>query len=164
VSSVDRQEQVSRGSLLGRIETALMCLLLLGSIGLAGTQIILRNVFSYSLFWADELIRMAILWLAVIGAMAASSAGRHIAIGIVPRYFPQAWHRPAAVLSMCFGAVVAAVLAYQTARFVRDSLLFGDTVLGGLPAWAFQLIMPVGFAIISLRFLRQALAELGAPS
>jgi TRAP-type C4-dicarboxylate transport system permease small subunit len=143
-----------------RIETALMSVLLLGIVMLAALQIVLRNVFSYGLIWADDLIRLAVLWLAVVGAVAASRDGRHIAIGIVPRYFPAAWHKPAAVVSAAFAAIVSAILAWHAFRFVADSYRFGDTVLGALPAWAFQLVMPVGFALISWQFAARTVRTL----
>lgn len=143
-----------------RIETALMSFLLLGIIALASLQIVLRNVFSYALIWADELIRLAVLWLAVVGALAASREGRHLAIGIVPRYFPRVWHKPAAVIASAFASVVSAILAWHALRFVADSYRFGDTLLGNLPAWAFQLVMPVGFALIALQFLVSAVRSL----
>ena len=160
MSSAEMQGPPARVSLLGRLETVLLCCLLLGSIALAALQIVLRNVFSYSLFWADEAIRMAILWLAMIGAMVASGEGRHIAISIVPRYCPVPWHRPASIVSMGFAAIVSGLLAWQSLRFVADSWRYGDSVLGGLPAWAFQSIMPVGFTVICFRFLRRLLLEL----
>lgn len=141
-----------------RVETALLCLLLLGIVALAALQIVLRNFFSYSLFWADELIRLAVLWLAMVGGVAASRDGRHIALGVVDRYFPRPWHRPAAIAAALFASLVAAALAWQGYRFVADSFRFGDTVLDGWPAWAFQAIIPVGFAIMSYRFARRALA------
>jgi TRAP-type C4-dicarboxylate transport system permease small subunit len=136
-----------------RIETALMSVLLLGVILLEALQIVLRNFFSYSIYWADGFIRLCVLWLAVIGAVAASREGRHLAIGIVSRYFPKAWHRPSAILSNAFACLVSAILAWHATRFVIDTWRFGDAVLGGLPAWPFQAVMPVGFALISWRFL-----------
>jgi TRAP-type C4-dicarboxylate transport system permease small subunit len=143
-----------------RIETALMSVLLLGVVGLASLQIVLRNVFSYALIWADDLIRIAVLWLAVIGALAASRDGRHIAIGIVPRYFPEAWHKPAAVIASAFAALISGILAWHAFRFVADSYRFEDTVLGDLPAWAFQIVMPVGFTLISWQFLTRTVRSL----
>jgi len=136
-----------------RIETVLISFLLLGIIALEALQIILRNVFSYAIFWADDLIRLGVLWLAVIGSVAASRESRHIAIGIVPRYFPVSWHKPAAVMATAFASVVSAVLAWHALRFVADSYRYGDTLLGDLPAWMFQVVMPVGFALISYQFL-----------
>lgn len=141
-----------------RIETALMSILLLGIVVLASLQIVLRNVFSYALIWADDLIRLAVLWLAVVGALAASRDGRHLAIGIVPRYFPQAWHRPAALIASGFATAVSAILAWHSYRFVADSYRFGDTVLGGLPAWAFQVVMPVGFTLMTWQFLTRSVS------
>lgn len=141
-----------------RIETTLLCLLLLGIVVVATLQIVLRNFFSYSLFWADELIRLAVLWLAMVGGVAASRDGRHISLGVVERYFPRSWHRPAAVTATLFAALVTAALAWQGYRFVADSFAFGDTVLDAWPAWVFQAIIPVGFAIMSYRFALQALA------
>ena len=131
-------------------------MLLLGIVVLAALQIVFRNFFSYSLFWADELIRLAVLWLAMVGGVAASRDGRHVAIGIVDRYLPRAWHRPAAITAALFASLVAAALAWQGYRFVADSYEFGDTVLDGWPEWIFQSIIPIGFAIISYRFARQA--------
>jgi len=141
-----------------RIETALMSVLLLGVVVLAALQIVLRNFFSYSIFWADDLIRLGVLWLAVIGALAASRDGRHLAIGIVERYCPAGWQRPAALVSAAFAFAVTAVLAWHSARFVYDSYRYGDTLLGDWPAWLFQLVMPVGFALISLEFLFRVVA------
>lgn len=154
MSSAEGPAANPRRGILDRIETGLLCLLLFAVIVLGGSQIVLRNYFSYSLFWADELIRLAVLWLAVLGAMVASKEGRHLAIGIVPRYFPEAWHRPARVIAMAFATIVTGFLSWHAARFVADTRSFGDTVLGGLPAWPFQLILPAGFALMALRFLR----------
>lgn len=145
-----------RLNLLRYLETALMSLLLLGILVLGAAQIILRNFFSYSIIWADELMRLAVLWLAILGAMVASSEARHLAIGLVPRYCPESWHKPAAVLSSLFAGLVSALLGWHAWRYVLDTKRYGDTVLGDLPAWLFQLILPIGFALIACRFLAHA--------
>lgn len=143
-----------------RIETALMSGLLLSIIVLAALQIVLRNVFSYSLFWVDDLVRIAVLWLAVIGAVAASRDGRHLAIGLVARYFPEVWHKPAEVTAGAFACAVSGALAWHASRFVYDSFRFGDSLLGDVPAWPFQVVMPVGFALIAFQFLIRTLSRL----
>jgi TRAP-type C4-dicarboxylate transport system permease small subunit len=55
---------------------------------------------------------------------------------------------------------VSGVLAWHAFRFVADAYRFNDTVLGNLPAWAFQLVMPVGFSLISFQFLLTTLRVL----
>lgn len=143
-----------------RIETALMSVLLLAIIALAALQILLRNFFSYSLYWADDVIRLGVLWLAVTGAVAASRESRHLAIGLVARYFPKVWHKPAAVVTGTFACAISAVLAWHSGRFVYDTFRFGDTLLGDLPAWPFQLVMPVGFALMSYHFFVRTFTSL----
>lgn len=142
------------------LETALMSLLLLGIILLGAAQIVLRNFFSYSIIWADELMRMAVLWLAILGAMVASSESRHLSIGLVQRYFPESWHKPAAVVSSLFAGLVSGVLAWHSWRYVWDTRRYGDTILGDLPAWMFQVILPIGFSVICYRFLLHCIALL----
>src|SRR5690606_33547420 len=67
----------SRLERLGRLlEDALIVLLLGALVVLASAQILLRNVFSMGLAWSDGLVRMLVLWLALLGALAASRDGR----------------------------------------------------------------------------------------
>lgn len=125
-------------------------------LALSATQIILRNVFSSGLFWADELVRLLVLWLAVVGAVAATRDRRHIAIEVLVRALPEIPRRLARMLVGLFAAGVSAAFAWQSLRFVLDSREFGDTLLGDWPAWYFQLILPLGFALIAWRFLAGA--------
>jgi TRAP-type C4-dicarboxylate transport system permease small subunit len=113
---------------------------------------VLRNVFSIGLVWADGLVRLGILWLALVGAVAASRDRRHIAIDVVSRMLPPRAQAAVSVVRNTFTAAVCALLAWYSWVFVRDSREFGDTLLDGWPAWWFQLVMPVAFALIGYRF------------
>ena len=152
------------GALARRIEDLLLVILLSGLILLGASQILLRNVFSIGLVWADGLMRLIVLWLALLGAIAASRDRKHIAIDVTDRILPPQLRVAAAVVRNLFAAVVCALLAWYSWSFVRDSREFGDVLLGNLPAWWFQAILPVGFALISYRYLlrtAQAAREAG---
>lgn len=150
----------ARPGFVALFENLLLCILLAAVVVVASAQILLRVFLSESMFWANDLISMAVLWLAVIGAVIASREGRHIAIGVVTRYFPKPIHRPAAAISMLFAALVTGVLAWQAFRFVSLNRQFQDTYLWDLPAWWFQSVMPVGFAVMSFHFVAHAVASL----
>lgn len=146
------------------VETWLIVVILAGLILLGAAQIVLRNVFSIGFSWGDGLARLAVLWLALLGALAASRDGRHITMGAVTRWLPQRWRIAAQITADIFGAVVSAALAWVSWRFVGDSREFGDTLLGDVPAWWLQSIMPVAFALMAWRFLAQGLRRLrGGP-
>ena len=136
-----------------RIEDALLVVGLAGLILLGAAQILLRNAFSVGLVWADGLMRLTVLWLALLGAIAASRDRKHIAIDVTDRILPPRLRVAAAIVRNLFTSIVCALLAWYSWSFVRDSREFGDVLLGNLPAWWFQLILPVGFALISYRYL-----------
>ena len=71
----DRVDRVARS-----VGTALIVVVLSGLILLGAAQILLRNL-SIGFAWGDGLARLAVLWLGLLGALAASRDGRHIAIG-----------------------------------------------------------------------------------
>jgi TRAP-type C4-dicarboxylate transport system permease small subunit len=134
------------------IERGLLVLVLLCMILLAVLQILLRNVFDTSMFWIDPLNRLFVLWLAILGAMVATKEGEHIAIDALKHYLSGAKLWLVTKLVMAFSAVICGLMAFHSTRFVYEEYLYETTTFSEMPAWPFQLIMPVGFAIMALRF------------
>jgi TRAP-type C4-dicarboxylate transport system permease small subunit len=148
----ERAERVVR-----TLETWLIVVVLGGLILLGAGQIVLRNVFSIGFAWGDGLARLAVLWLALLGALAASHDARHITMGAVTRFLPQRLQVVAGVGAELFAAVVSAGLAWYAAAFVADSREFGDVLLEGIPAWWLQATMPVAFALMACAFVIHAM-------
>lgn len=149
ISVVDRADRLGRN-----IEIVLLSLTVGGMITLAAAQILLRNLWGGGIAWADELLRILVLWAAMLGAVAASREQRHVSIDALSRYLPSAWHRAVVRLTSIFTAVVCFTLAWYSWLFVADSLEMADRVLNGaLPAWVVQAILPVGFALIGYRYV-----------
>jgi TRAP-type C4-dicarboxylate transport system permease small subunit len=157
-------------ALITRIENAVLILLLALMVLLAGAQIVSRNLLDLSLVGADQLLRLLVLWVAMLGAVAASRDGKHIRVDVVARWLPPRAQAAANALTDVFTIGVCLVLAWQAARFVVAERTSGELALGLLPAWIAQLILPAAFALIALRYLlrlnhhlRQALGR-EAPS
>ena len=121
-------------------------------IALAAGQIFLRNLFDIGFFWSDELLRLLVLWLAVAGAVAASRKDRHISIAVLDQFLSAPLRRVNKIILDSFTAVICALIAWHSAAFVYTSFEYGDTMLGDVPAWLLQLVLPVGFALISWRY------------
>jgi len=93
------------------------------------------------------------LWVGFIGALLATATGHHLALStadLLPEHL-RTWARG---FGSAVTTLVCAVLAYAS----LDMLLFDknrvDTLAGGVPEWWFEIIMPVGFAIMSVRGAR----------
>lgn len=157
----------SQASLLGRLERAgklaedaLLVALLTGLIVLAAGQILLRNVFDIGFIWADEALRMLVLWLAVGGAVAASRSDKHINIAVLGRFLPGRFGAAKDIVVHGFTSAVCGIVAWHSVLFVRTSHEFGDVLLGGVPAWILQLVLPVGFGLICYRYALFTLRDL----
>jgi TRAP-type transport system small permease protein len=139
------------------LENAVLVALLGFLIVFSFLQIVLRNVFSIGVSWGDGLTRVVVLWLALLGALAASRDGRHIRMNALAQWLPPRLQVVVGVGSDSFAAVVSAALAYFAFEFVSETRSYGDLLLGKFPAWWFQSIMPVAFALIAYRFVIHAL-------
>jgi TRAP-type C4-dicarboxylate transport system permease small subunit len=133
------------------MEDAVLALILGSMIFLAVGQIIGRNLFNAVFFQGDEMLRLMVLWLTLAGAVAASRADKHISITILDRFLPDRIMTVAHVATNLFTSTVCALIAWHSFRFVRISYEYGDTLLGDMPAWALQLVLPIGFGLMAYR-------------
>lgn len=142
---------------LHHLEDAVLVSLLLALLGLAVAQIIMRNVFDGGWLWADNAVRVLLLWVALWGANVAARNGRHIRIEIASHYFPKSWQP--VMLAFCdfICALISGVVAWHSALFVLDEKSYGEMAFLNVPVWVCELVIPLAFAILAVRFLGQAL-------
>lgn len=135
------------------LETFFLVTLFTAMMLLAVGQIALREIFSTGFVWADELIKLMVLWLAMVGSIAASRDNRHIRIDALSHILPKFAVEITRVLVDLFAACVSAIIAWQAWRYLQVEIEYGDTVLVNVPAWTAHAIMPAAFALISFRFV-----------
>jgi TRAP-type C4-dicarboxylate transport system permease small subunit len=146
---------------LHRAEDALLALLLGATVLLASLQILLRGVFDVGIGWIDPLVRVLVLWLGLLGALAASrGAGRQITIDVVSRLLPERQRAAVGTLTSSVTAVISGVLAYHAGRLVISEFEFGSVAFSGIPAWQLASVLPFAFGAIALRYVVRAIEEL----
>jgi len=143
------------------IEETFLCLLLTSMILLACAQIFLRFFFSGGFAWADPLLRYMVLWAGLFGAAVATKKGKHISIDIISHLLPDSYKPWLQALLNLFSAVVCFVLTYAAINFVRDEATYGGRGLLQIPSWGLNLVFPIAFGIISLRFFILTFNNLG---
>jgi TRAP-type C4-dicarboxylate transport system permease small subunit len=148
------------------LEDIALVTILAAMIVLAIGQVALRDVWGSGIGWADPLLRILVLWLALLGAMAATRDRNHINIDVLSKFLPDYLKKPAQLLTHLFSSVVCALLAWQGGRLVLLDYREATTAFASVPAWACELIIPFGFGVMSLRFflyLLQTLINRAAP-
>ena len=95
------------------------------------------------------------LWVGFLGAMLATATERHLALSTVG-FLPQRLRSAALGYAHVVSAFVTAVLAYAALDLVLADRSRVDTLAGGVPEWWFEIVMPIGFAVMSFRSARMA--------
>ena len=159
---VERLRRIAGGALaaFGRIEDLFLCLLLGAMTLLACWQIALRFLFAGGLVWADQLLRYLVLWVGLFGAVIATREGRHISIDIISHLLPARLMPVPRLLIDLFSTAVSAVLTSAAVVFVQNERLYGGELLLAIPYWGWNLVFPIAFGLITLRFLAAAVDEL----
>jgi TRAP-type C4-dicarboxylate transport system permease small subunit len=140
----------------GKLAENLALLVLLGTmIGISVFQIINRQLLggSFSLAWADELVKMIVLWLAMIGSIAACRDNKHIRIDLITHILSGQIVSWIKIVVDLFAAAVCAMIAWQAWRLIGEERSWGDVILGDVPLWLAHAVVPLAFALISYRFL-----------
>ncbi|MCD4750391.1 MAG: TRAP transporter small permease [Thermoanaerobaculales bacterium] len=145
---------------LGAVEDAILATILTAMIVLAAVQIVLRNVFGSGIIWADPMLRVSVLWIGMVGAMAATRDDRQISVDALSRFLPKKWTPRLRVVTDIFTSVVAAFLSWHAGRLVLEDRMAGMVAFSSVPVWVCELVLPFAMGIIALRYAAYAVRHL----
>lgn len=158
--SLDRSFLERIRNILYVLEDGVLVGLLLLMIGMAVSQIFLRNLFDSGIVWSEVLTRILVLWVGLIGAMVASRNGNHITIDIINRYLPEKAKTVGNFIVEMFTALICSVVAYYSVLLVQMEFLDGGIAFANIPVWICQAIIPFAFTVIALRYYILSLENL----
>jgi TRAP-type C4-dicarboxylate transport system permease small subunit len=119
---------------------------------LAFLQVMLRTLFDHGILWGDIFLRHLVLWVGFIGASLATRQEKHITIDLFGRMVTGRWKNMILVLTNLFSAGICLLLADAGWNFVMEERVAGTIVFSEIPAWYFQIIIPIGFLMMAIRF------------
>jgi TRAP-type C4-dicarboxylate transport system permease small subunit len=139
-------------NIINRLEDWFLVLMLSVMVVLAVTQIVYRNFFDSGLSWADPLLRVMVLWVALAGAVIATRTDNHIRIDYFTRYFSKTFCACVQRLVYLFSVSVCALISWHAARFVQMEYEFNTIAFANVPSWLTALIIPLGFGLMAIRY------------
>lgn len=139
-------------SWIARIETGLLVFISIIMVLGAFLQVILRNFFDTGIDGAEILLRHLVLWIGFIGASLATREEKHINVDLFSRIVSPSHKRIAKIITDLIAVGVTLLLTYASWEFVMSEKEFGTTLFSNVKAWPFEIIIPIGFLMISLRF------------
>ena len=119
-------------------------------------ELLLRSAFQTGVPGSFGYIQHLTLWIAFLGAMIASRERKHVVLSAGFRALPARLGSAADVLVAMISSAVATGLCWASFEFLRSEMESPERIGGWLPLWVAELILPVAFAAIALRFVEQA--------
>lgn len=134
-------------------EKAVLSLLFFALLGIATAQIVLRNGFDSGLSWGDDVIQVLVLWIGFAGAIYAARRGQHINIDVISRFLPEQGAQLMYRIVFLLTAILCAFAAYHSWLFIEIEREDGMNAFLTVPVWLTEVIIPIGFAAIAVRYL-----------
>ncbi len=142
------------------LETFLVTFCLGAMVVIVLIQIFMRNFFDSGFMFGDQLVKHLVLWVTFIGAGLASKNDGHIRIDIAGRILPEKVKPIVEAMVNLFSSGICVVLTIGAYGFwiveYESKTTFGMT---RIPVWILELIIPIGFAVIALRFAFKGLSN-----
>lgn len=142
---------------IARIEDALLASLGLALLAAAAAQLVFRLIGTGPV-WLDPAMRLATLWLALIGALVATRESRQLRIDVFAERLRGVLGWAARGSVAVFTAVICASLALASWTLVELERDSGTEFFTGIPTWWTLAILPPVFAMMAVH----ALGELAA--
>lgn len=148
-------------TILHRVEDGFLALLLGSMILLAPLQIFLRNFFDIGISWADPTLRVLVLWVGLMGALAATRGDRQISIDVLSHLLSERARAGVRIVTSVFAAGISALVAWASAQFVQVEIEYESTAFADVPAWIPEIVLPISFGLIAVRYLVYAWGNVG---
>lgn len=128
----------------------IMCMLII----MGFTQVLFRFVLHLSLAWVEELMTFLAVWMAYLGASAATNERKHIMVSMFVDLFPKPIRIGLTLFSQAMWFACALVMAYLGWSITMNYINRGAVTLGGgLPFWCASMAIVISMAFIATRII-----------
>lgn len=122
-------------------------------------QILMRNLFQSGVQGGDDLVRHLVLWIAFFGAGIATRSNSHVKIDLLSNLVKGHVKAKLDILVNLFSCVVCVILMIASCQFVLiEYQAQAHSQFLNLPVWVMEIVMPLGYLIIAIRFAHNSLS------
>ncbi|HBL18646.1 MAG TPA: hypothetical protein DD417_18275 [Elusimicrobia bacterium] len=147
-------------------ERAFLIALVVVMVALSFLQVVLRSFFSAGLLWGDTFLRSLVLWVGFLGAALAAAEDRQFSMDALLRLLNGRTRAVVELVVHSFTAAVCWFLILASWSFFLGEFESGGTLFSigahEVPAWPFETILPLGFALLLLHYVLKAVLAVHA--
>ena len=139
---------------LNDIETLVCEWLLALFVVLLFAQILARQLFGYSIAWSEELSTYMFVWFAYLGAVVAAKMSAHNRVTVHMQFLPKWMAKTLMTVADLLWVAFNLYFVWLSYDFVFNRMnLFWKAQTLGVPMKYIYMILPVAFALMSIRVL-----------
>ena len=166
----DSQRPVKIGPLrklnraVGKVVNAMEVSILVFCVATLGILLI-TNVFArtffQSIYFAEEVSKFLVMLMTFTGVSYGVRKARHIRMGAFLDSMPPKMEKTFIIIISLISAVVMAIMAWASWEYLLNAMSKGHmTPALRVPKWTFYVIMPIGFGLAGIQYLRTILKNL----
>jgi C4-dicarboxylate transporter, DctM subunit len=130
-------------------ENTIVTLALAALVVLPLAESVLRKTLHLGLSGSTALVQHFTLILGMIGGVIAARENRLMPLSTLTTLLKGRMKAAALIFSGTCSATVVALLSWASWQFVLSERPSGDILAYGIPVWVVQLVMPIGFALLT---------------
>jgi tripartite ATP-independent transporter DctM subunit len=139
-------------------ENVLLSVLLATMVFLPLAEIVLRKTLYFGIEGVTVIVQHITLAVGILGAAVAARENRLLSLSVTSLLKGRV-EQFAKLFSFAISAAVVAFLCLASLQFIQVERMGGNILVYSLPVWVAQLVLPVGYGLITLRLLRYASAK-----
>jgi TRAP-type C4-dicarboxylate transport system permease small subunit len=121
------------------------------------TNVIAREFFK-SIYFVEEIIEFLVIFITFVGVSYGVRRARHIRMAAFLDLMPASVEKIFVIAISAISAVVMFFMAYSSYEYLINSLVRAHkTPALRLPYWLFYVIVPIGFGMAGIQYLRTIL-------
>lgn len=140
---------------LEKLATYLLVISVMAMLSFSSLSIVVRW-FQHNITWIDPFVRHLVFFSAFLGGIIATGQGTHIGIDIIGKFVEsKGWHSARNAINKLIMIASMAVLVWMIKSgidFTRVEMEFSKEEFWGIQSGYLVMIIPVGLALLTLRF------------
>ncbi len=155
--SVFRRINHALGVILNSIEVSILVFCVAALAVLLITNVFARTFFQ-SIYFAEEVSRFLVMLMTFVGVSFGVRKARHIRMGAFLDAMPPKMEKVFLIIISLVSAIVMGVMAWFSYKYLRNAMAMEHmTAALRVPKWTFYVIIPIGFGLACIQYLRTIL-------
>jgi C4-dicarboxylate transporter, DctQ subunit len=148
------------GLLLNGIEVSIL-VFCVGSLAVLLIANVFARTFFQSIYFAEEVSKFLVMLMTFVGVSFGVRKARHIRMGAFLDAMPPKMEKVFLIIISLVSAIVMGMMAWFSWLYLQNAMTMEHmTAALRVPKWTFYVIVPIGFGLACIQYLRTILKNL----